>query len=213
MAQPRATRPPLWRDKKAMIEYSRKSKRRCDKGESMVWLRSKKGDEIHAPFHYLEQFQKTNARNITKTMNMNWNVMVSSRNRKHMSQSTMIKAKNTIMKERTWINRVAQRDVTNVKRSGESSNMESRNLVPCVDLCKEFKTARANKCPRRACRCSSRGTQFAREFYQRDVPDEMRTPWKLPREACYDHLLFEGRPVRILGGTSTEECLVQVKGE
>ena len=27
------------------------------------------------------------------------------------------------------------------------------------------------------------------------------------------HLLLEGRPVRILGGTSFEECLVQVKGE
>ena len=39
-----------------------------------------------------------------------WNVMVSSENRKHVSRSTMIKAKNIIMKERTWINRVAQRD-------------------------------------------------------------------------------------------------------
>ena len=87
---------------------------------------------------------KDNTRSITKMMKMNWNVMVSSRNRKHMSQSMMIKAKNTIMKERTWINRVAQRDVTNVKRSGECSNMESRNLVPCVDLFKEFKTARGN---------------------------------------------------------------------
>ena len=47
-----------------------------------------------------------------------------------LSRSMMIKAKNTIMKERTWINRVAQRDVTNVKRSGEWLNMESRNLVP-----------------------------------------------------------------------------------
>ena len=31
-----------------------------------------------------------------------------------------------------------------VKRSGECLNMESRNLVPFVDLFKEFKTARAN---------------------------------------------------------------------
>ena len=28
--------------------------------------------------------------------------------------------------------------------------------------------------------------QFAREFYLRDIPDEMRTPWKLPREVWYD---------------------------
>ena len=47
-----------------------------------------------------------------------------------LSRSMMIKAKKTIMKERIWINRVAQRDVTNVKRSGEWWNMESRNLVP-----------------------------------------------------------------------------------
>ena len=47
-----------------------------------------------------------------------------------VSCTMMIEAKNIIMKERTWINRVAQRDVTNVKRSGEWLNMESRNLVP-----------------------------------------------------------------------------------
>ena len=39
-----------------------------------------------------------------------WNVMVSSENRKHVSRSTMIKAKNMTMLEGTWINRVAQRD-------------------------------------------------------------------------------------------------------
>ena len=43
----------------------------------------------------------------------------------------MIRTKNIIMKERSRINRVAQRDVTNVNRSGEWFNMEeSRNLVP-----------------------------------------------------------------------------------
>jgi len=47
-----------------------------------------------------------------------------------MSNKIMINAKNTIMKERTWINRVAQRDDTNVNRSGEWFNMESKNLVP-----------------------------------------------------------------------------------
>ena len=56
--------------------------------------------------------------------------MVSSRNRKHVSRSVMIRTKNIIMKERTRINRVAQRDVTNVDRIGVWSNMESRNLVP-----------------------------------------------------------------------------------
>ena len=55
--------------------------------------------------------------------------MVSSRNRERMSQSMMIKAKNIIVKERTCINRVAQRDVTNVNHSGEWFNMESRSLV------------------------------------------------------------------------------------
>ena len=53
--------------------------------------------------------------------------MVSSRNRKHLSRIMRTKAKNFTMKERTWINRVAQRDVTNVKRSGEWLNMESKN--------------------------------------------------------------------------------------
>ena len=96
-------------------------------------------------------------------MQMNWNVMVSSGNRKHVSRSMMIEAKNIIMKERTWINRVAQRErqrgVTNVKRSGEWLNMESKESVwcgshvkramsrfdsRCVNLLKEFKTARPN---------------------------------------------------------------------
>ena len=35
---PKPMRPPPWRDKHATIEYGRKSKRRCDRGESMVWL-------------------------------------------------------------------------------------------------------------------------------------------------------------------------------
>ena len=34
------------------------------------------------------------------------------------------------MMEPIWINRVAQRGVANVKRSGEWLNMESKNLVP-----------------------------------------------------------------------------------
>ena len=36
-------------------------------------------------------------------MKMNWNVMVSSRNRKRVSRSMMTKAKNIIMEERIWI--------------------------------------------------------------------------------------------------------------
>ena len=35
---PRATRPPPRRDKQAAIEYGRKSKKRCDSNESMLWL-------------------------------------------------------------------------------------------------------------------------------------------------------------------------------
>ena len=37
-ARPTPMRPPPWRDKHATIEYGRKSKRRCDRGESMLWL-------------------------------------------------------------------------------------------------------------------------------------------------------------------------------
>ena len=47
-----------------------------------------------------------------------------------MSRSMIIKANNKIVKEQTRINRVAQRDITNVIHSGEWFNMESRNLVP-----------------------------------------------------------------------------------
>ena len=47
-----------------------------------------------------------------------------------MSNRMTIEARNNIMKRRTRINRVAQRDVTNVNHSGKWFNMESRNLVP-----------------------------------------------------------------------------------
>ena len=36
--QPRSARPTPWRDKHATIEYGRKSKRICDRDESMLWL-------------------------------------------------------------------------------------------------------------------------------------------------------------------------------
>ena len=88
---------------------------------------------FYARFNSLERVgtvQNTIPESITQMMQLNWNVMVSSRIRKHVSRSMMIRAKNIIMKERTRITRVAQRDVTNVDRSGEWFNMESRNLVP-----------------------------------------------------------------------------------
>ena len=56
---PRATRPPPRRDKQAAIEYGRKSKKRCDSNESMLWLAAsyleykatiRRGDEFYAPF-------------------------------------------------------------------------------------------------------------------------------------------------------------------
>ena len=53
---------------------------------------------------------KHNTRSITQMMQMDWKVMVSSGNRKHVSRSMTIEAKDIIMKERTWINRVAQRE-------------------------------------------------------------------------------------------------------
>ena len=40
------------------------------------------------------------------------------------------------------------------------------------------------------------------------VPDNWRVS-----ACCHEKGLFEGRPVRILGRTSTEESLAQVKGE
>ena len=46
-----------------------------------------------------------------------------------LSRSMTIKAKIITMKERIWTNRVAQRDVTNVKRSGEWLNMEVESLM------------------------------------------------------------------------------------
>ena len=67
----------------------------------------------------------------------------------------MIKAKGIIMNECIITVREKpglhlesyQRDVTDMKRSDEWLNMESRNLVldsRCVNLFKEFKTARPN---------------------------------------------------------------------
>ena len=50
----------------------------------------------------VEQFRTRCQKNM-QMMKMNWNVMVSSRNRKHVSRSMMIKAKNIIMKERICI--------------------------------------------------------------------------------------------------------------
>ena len=67
---------------------------------------------------------KHNTRSITQMMQVNWNVMVSSRNRKHVSNSLMIKAKNIIMKERIWINHVAQRDSLSKSVQWDTSRLE-----------------------------------------------------------------------------------------
>ena len=97
-----------------------------------------------------------------------------------MSNRIMINAKNTIMKERTWINRVAQRDV---KRSGELLNMESRNLVP-GDL---VKLSLVGLIP---------ADCVGREIWTRPRWPESLCwlPWeretRLPREACHDQVWF-----------------------
>ena len=87
---------------------------------------------------------KHNTRSITQMMQMDWKVMVSSGNRKHVSRSMTIEAKDIIMKERTWINRVAQREhqrgVTNVKRSGGWLNMELKESVWCGSHVKRVMT-------------------------------------------------------------------------
>ena len=91
---------------------------------------------------------------------------------KHDDQSKEINRK-----ERTRINRVAQRDVTKVIRSGEWFNMESRNLVP-GDLV----------------RLTLGGLTPADCAGRLDTPQTtgesllvaMRKGDRLPREACYD---------------------------
>ena len=99
VAQPRPTRPPPWRVK-------------CNRGSefgvacTLVFgargYKPRTGDEIQPSLMPTEY----DTRSITQMMQMNWNVMVSLRNRKHVSRSMMIKAKNMIMMERIWINRV-----------------------------------------------------------------------------------------------------------
>ena len=93
-APPRATRPPPWRDKHATIEYGRKSKRRCDGNESMLWLAASyleyRATIQEGVMNVMPYFKKSgtcwnsskhNTRSITQMIRMNWNVVVSSRNR------------------------------------------------------------------------------------------------------------------------------------
>ena len=112
-----------------------------------------------------------------------------------LSNSMMIKVKNIIMKDRIWINGV-------INDTTVETHCEATGHFPPVRQCRNVDDCRVHKCgptqgvqdctcecPKRACPCSSRGTQLHIVFHQRDVPDEMRTPWKFP------------------------ECLVQFKGE
>ena len=117
--QTRSARPPPWRDKLRIEGESVDADEKNTDGntgpdevfdisESLLWLalsylgaqgcNPRRGDEFHA--------SKQITRSITQMMQMNWKVMDSSRNRKHVSRSMMIKAKNIIIKERIWINRV-----------------------------------------------------------------------------------------------------------
>ena len=80
-----------------------------------------------------------------------------------LSRSMIIKAKNIIMKERTWINRVAQRRISARCHKCETQwwmvvhGVERISLVPL---------------PREAC--------YDQKWWDDVcVPDEMRTPWKL----------------------------------
>ena len=79
---------------------------------------------------------KDNTRSITKMMKTNWNVMVSLRNRKHVSQSMMIKANNKIIchlkeDQSEFLEECRRKNLApkcNVKRSG------GLILADCVDL-------------------------------------------------------------------------------
>ena len=75
-AQPRPARPPPWRDK--LWRNIPHDWRRCNRGTEFVV--AKAGIQEGVKKHHL-------CLSITQMMQMNWNVMVSSRNRKHMSRS------------------------------------------------------------------------------------------------------------------------------
>ena len=109
-------------------------------------------------------------------MQMSRNVMVSSRNQKanvvklnalnhepifgitSMSNSMMIKGKNTIMKERIWINCVVSEIVFQPLHSDtDTSKLHDERIIAVREE-----------------------PNLHIVFYQKDVRDEMRTPWQLP---------------------------------
>ena len=96
-------------------------------------------DEFYAPFQQSGRCwnsSKDNTRSVTKMMQMNRNVMVSLRNRKHVSQSMMIKANNKIIcylkeDQSDFLEECRRKNLAptcNVKRSG------GLILADCVDL-------------------------------------------------------------------------------
>ena len=141
---PRATRPPPWRDKQTTSEYGRKSKNRCDRNESMLWLAAsyleynatiQEGVMNFMRISMCWNSSKDNTRSITKMMKTNWNVMVSSRNRKHVSQSMMTKANNKIicyLKE-DWLQEFRENHVDDrvpERRDSHASSSHEVSLEP-----------------------------------------------------------------------------------
>ena len=141
---PRATRPPPWRDKHATIEYSRKSKGRCDRGESMVWL---------APSYmkYKATIQE-GVRNFIRHLNSLERVGIvqnkipdelarygffkklKPRVTKHDDQS-----KNIILKERIWINRV-------INETTSETHCEATGHIPPVRQYRNVDDCRVHSC-------------------------------------------------------------------
>ena len=78
-------------------------------------------------------------------MQMNWNVLISLRNRQPVSLNTMIKAKNVIMKERVWINRT-------INETTSETHCEATGYLPPVRQYRNVEDCRVHTCgPHRTC--------------------------------------------------------------
>jgi len=152
--QPSSARPLLWRDKLRIEGESVDANEKNTDGnkgpdevfhrsESMLWLAALyleyKATIQEGVMNFMRistcwNSSKDNTRSITKMMKTNWNGMVSLRNRKHVSQSMMIKANNKIIcylkEDQSEFLEECRRKAPkcNVKRSG------GLILADCVDL-------------------------------------------------------------------------------
>ena len=105
----------------------------------------RRGDEFYAASQQSGtcwNSSKHNTRSITQMMRMNWNVVVSLTKRKHVSQSTMIKAK-IIMKERVWTNRMIN-ETTSVIHCEATGYLLPFRQHRNVEDCRVHRTERAS---------------------------------------------------------------------